>query len=225
MCMKWNADDKVTHPQAKQLYQKELPPLSSAVPTPKQSSEIECRQMLDDFVFQQGDMGTALLAALTRYIKFCSYKMQPLSHEDQQEILQEVGLKLLHKHKQLTGNCSGWLFTIVRNEIVDQLRKQKSRPALLEPDNTGNLVEMQAEYPADVLHHRNLYHETECIEKVFDEIESQPTGGEDLSIYTRFAMGSSNAEIAEETGRTPGAIAKRISILRQRVRQLKQTLC
>ena len=70
-----------------------------------------------------------------------------------------------------------------------------------------------------------MYHETECIEKVFDEIENQPTGNEDLSIYTQFAMGKSNAEIAEETGRTSGAIAKRISILRQRVKQLKQALC
>jgi hypothetical protein len=38
-------------------------------------------------------------------------------------------------------------------------------------------------------------------------------------------MGKSNAEISEETGRTSGAIAKRISILRQRVKQLKQALC
>ena len=199
--------------------------MSSAVSSYKQSSDGECRQMLDNFVFQKGDLGTALLATLTQYIKFCSYKMQPLSNEDQQEVLQEVGIKLLNRHKQLTGNCSGWLFTIVRNEIIDQLRKQKSRPTLLEPDNNGNLVEVQPQYPAEVLHHKNLFHETECVEKVFDEIENQPTGGEDLSIYTSFAMGKSNGEIAEETGRTAGAIAKRISILRQRVKQLKQALC
>ncbi len=170
-------------------------------------------------------MGNALLAALRQYIKFCSYKMQPLSIEDQQEVLQEVGIKLLHRHQQLTGNCNGWLFTIVRNEIIDQLRKQKSRPTLLEPDNNGNLVEVQPQYPAEVLHHKNLYDETECIEKVFDEIENQPTGEEDLSIYTSFAMGKSNSEIGAEMGRTTGAIAKRISILRQRVKQLKQALC
>ena len=181
--------------------------------------------MLDNFVFQKGDLGKALLATLSQYIKFCSYKMQPLSPEDQQEVLQEVGLKLLNKHKQLTGNCSGWLFTVVRNEIIDQLRKQKSRPTLLEPDNKGNLVEIMPQYPAEILHHKNLFHETDCIEKVFDEIERQPTGSEDLAIYTHFAMGKSNAEISEETGRTSGAIAKRISILRQRVKQLKQALC
>ena len=199
--------------------------MPSALSSHSQHSERDCRQMLDNFVLQKGDLGTQLLASLTQYIKFCSYKMQPLSSEDQQEVLQEVGIKLLNKHQQLSGNCCGWLFTIVRNEIIDQLRKQKNRPTLLEPDNQGNLVEVQPQYPAELLHHKNLYHETDCIEKVFDEIERQPTGAEDLSIYTHFAMGKSNAEIAAEAGRTKGAIAKRISILRQRVKQLKHALC
>ena len=67
--------------------------LSSALSSNNSHSETDCQQMLGNFVSQKGDLGTQLLAALSQYIKFCSFKMQPLSPEDQQEVLQELRYK------------------------------------------------------------------------------------------------------------------------------------
>lgn len=72
---------------------------------------------------------------------------------------------------------------------------------------------------------QQLYNETECLEHIFDHIEQQPTGAMDIAIYTHHAFGLSNAEISAQTGRTAGAIAKRLSLLRQRIKQLRERLC
>lgn len=191
----------------------------------EQSNHQQCHEMLDAFIQQRDDMGAKLLSALQRYIHYCGNSMQPLSAEDQQEVLQEVSIKLLKRHKQLTGNCNGWLFTIVRNEYIDLLRRQNRQNRLMVPDDSGNLVEVTAASTLPIQHDSQLFDETECLEHVFDHIEKQPTGEMDISIYTQYAMGMTNNEIAEKTGRTQGAIAKRISLLRQRVKQLKAALC
>lgn len=190
-------------------------------------SDQECRHVLENFIFQRGDMGARLLSILSTYIHHCTYKVCPMSQEDKQEVLQEVSIKLLRRHKQLKGNCNGWLYTIVRNEYIDHLRKQSSRSQWIAPDHKGNLIE------ADAIHHEQVnslsrqstYHETDCLESVFDHIENQATGTMDITIYTGYAEGQSLAYIAEQTNRTVNAIGKRISNLRKRVRELREKLC
>ena len=194
----------------------------------KQSdADKECHQILENFIFQRGDMGAKLLSILSAYINQCHYKICPLNREDQQEILQEVSIKLLHRYKQLKGSCNGWLFIIVRNEYIDHLRRNKSRSRLVEPDAEGNLIEVDSVQSQQInsLSQQAVLNETDCLESVFDYIESQPTGQMDISIYTGYAEGLSLAEIADLTGRTVSAIGKRISNLRKRVRQLREDLC
>ena len=181
--------------------------------------------MLDDFILQQGDCGVQLLSTLQRFIHYCGNKYQPLTPEDQQEVLQETCLKLLQRHKQLKDNCKGWLFSVVRNEYVDHLRRHNRTNRLMVPDESGDLMEVSQPQALQQSDNSLLYAETDCLEKVFDHIEQQPTGEADIAIYTQHALGESNSEIAEQTGRTTGAIAKRISLLKQRLKQLMQTLC
>ena len=192
-----------------------------------QNTDKECRQILENFVFQQGDMGARLLSILSSYISQCHYKICPLSREDQQEILQEASIKILHRYKQLKGSCNGWLFMIIRNEYIDHLRRNNSRPRIVEPDDKGNLIDVDAIQSTQInnLNQQAMFNETDCLESVFDHIEEQPTGKMDISIYTGYAEGLSFAEISELTGRTVGAIGKRISNLRKRVRQLREDLC
>lgn len=209
-----------------------MPPSS-----PTQADHHECTQMLDAFVHQQGDLGAQLLSTLQRYIQYCGYKLHPLTRDDQQEILQEVAITLLQRYKQLKKDCNGWLFTIVRNQYIDQLRKQQRQVSLVEPhahhaENTGNTgstgdadhQNFVQNLPCPHSSHQ-LYNETECLEHIFDHIEQQPTGAMDITIYTHHAFGLSNAEISAQTGRTAGAIAKRLSLLRQRIQQLRERLC
>ncbi|WP_026220938.1 RNA polymerase sigma factor [Thiofilum flexile] len=196
------------------------------MPTLPESNQHECRSMLDAFVHQQGDCGAALLNTLQRYIRYCSTRLQPLSLEDQQEVMQEVCIKLLHPHQSLIDNCQGWLFTIVRNEYIDHLRRQQRINRVLVPDTDGNLVEVsEAAGYLQQPDHGNFYAEADCLEHIFDHIEQQPTGTEDIEIYTQYALGMSNQEIAAQTGRTAGAIAKRISLLKQKLKQLMSELC
>ena len=191
------------------------------------NTDKECHQLLENFIFQREDMGAKLLSILSAYINQCNYKICPLTREDQQEILQEVSIKLLHKYKQLKGSCNGWLFMIVRNEYVDHLRRNNLQSRLLEPDDQGNLIEIDAIQSQQInnLSQQAVYNETDCLEAVFDHIEDQPTGKMDISIYTGYAEGLSFAEISKLTGRTVSAIGKRISNLRKRVKQLREDLC
>jgi DNA-directed RNA polymerase specialized sigma24 family protein len=181
--------------------------------------------MLEHFVQQRGDKGAKLLSTLQRYIQYCTYKLQPLTPADQQEVLQEVAIKLLSKHNQVQANCAGWLFTIVRNEYIDQLRRQVQQVQTLVESPNGDLVALEASYAVTQPSHENLFLETDCLEHVFQHIEQQATGAEDMQIYTQYALGESNEAIAAQTGRSVGAIAKRLSLLRERVRQLRQALC
>ncbi|MBK8454781.1 MAG: hypothetical protein WAQ53_03630 [Thiofilum sp.] len=183
--------------------------------------DLNCRVLIEQFVKQSVDKGARLLTILRQYIRYCHYKMQQLSIEDQQEILQEIGLKLLEL-KQIPEHCNAWLFTLVRNHYIDYIRHHSHTLRIFEPDSEGVLQEIHApQVPA----HEGLYLETDCLEKVFDVIEQQPTGAMDMLIYEHYALGESNAEIARLTGRTESAIGKRISLLRERVRQLRTTLC
>ena len=180
-----------------------------------------CQVLIEQFVTQTGDKGARLLTTVRQYIRFCHYKMQSLSQEDQQEILQEIGLKLLEL-KQIPEHCNAWLFTLVRNHYIDYIRHHARTLRVFTPDSEGILQET---YAPLVPTHEGLYLETDCLETVFDVIGQQPTGAMDMLIYEHYALGESNAEIARLTGRTESAIGKRISLLRERVRQLRATLC
>ncbi|WP_298607272.1 RNA polymerase sigma factor [uncultured Thiothrix sp.] len=193
---------------------------------PTTNDLVQCREMLLQFVEQRGDKGAKLLSVLTSYIQSCAYRHYPLSAEDQQDILQEVAIKILNHSQQLQGNCSAWLFSIVRNEYIDRLRQYQSKKKVFEPDLDGTLVPIAEENTISLAFaDQALYNQVDCLERVFDEIARQPTGEADMAIYTAYVQGLSNGEIAERTGRTMGAIAKRLSGLRERVWQLKQELC
>lgn len=196
-------------------------------PVVTQPTTPDCHYLLEQFIYQRGDKGVQLLSTLQRYIRYCAYKFQPLSPEDQQEILQEVAIKLLGQAEHLQSNCLGWLFTIVRNEYIDVLRRQTTRTQTFVemPEQDGELVEITEYYQLAVSGDDNLFIEAECLEQVFKQIEQQPTGAEDMTLYTRYALGDSNEEIAQLVGRTVGAVAKRLSLLRERVRQLREILC
>lgn len=183
----------------------------------------ECHTILKNFVNQDGDNGAKLLSILTQYINTCHFKMHPISKEDQQDILQNVCIKIIQNHEKLNGHCYSWLYNIVKNTFIDHLRQQQRYHYLVKTETNNDIL--FESHPDHGNQNPCLYNETDCLEAIFNQIEQQPTGKMDIKIYTGFALGYSRATIALQTGRTITAITKRLSKLRQLVKQLKQNIC
>lgn len=181
--------------------------------------------LLHNLVQQKGDNGAELLSIVEHYIKQCCRTYYSISYEEQQDIAQEASIKLLLHYNDLKHSISKrWLYVMVKNLCLDVLRKQRSNNPLThsvpdeEPDERRQLTLEDFE-PYSYI---DRY---ECLDNVFAYIEAQPTGLEDLTVYSHFACGSSRADIAHITGRTVSAVTKRISILRSRLKALRGELC
>jgi DNA-directed RNA polymerase specialized sigma24 family protein len=186
----------------------------------------ECSELLSQFVDQNGDNGSALFGILSRYISYCSHSFPRIGFHERQDILQEVAVKILCHADELRKSCSlPLLYTMVRNQCIDHMRKHKTQLNVYqhsaEPEENRALPPPGTDPSSQVAMLDNI----DCLDKVFDHIESQPTGKMDLLIYTQFALGLSYAEISVMVDRTVSAVGRRISILRDRLKQLREELC
>jgi RNA polymerase sigma factor (sigma-70 family) len=180
--------------------------------------------LLHNLVKQQDDCGSELLSIVEHYIQRCCRQYYNLDYGTQQDIAQEVSVKLLLNYEDIKYTISKrWLYVMVKNLCIDIIRKQCSTNQLITSESTQEddvppptMVDFS--YSSKFDHH-------ECLENVFAYITAQPTGQEDLTIYSHFAYGLNRAEIAHITGRTVSAITKRISILRSRLKSLRDELC
>lgn len=186
----------------------------------------ECSEVLSQFIDQNGDNGSALFGILSRYISYCSHSFPHIGFHERQDILQEVAVKILCHADELRQNSSlPLLYTMVRNQCIDHMRKHKTQLNVYqhsaEPEDNRALPPPGLELGAPAAMLDNM----DCLDRVFDHIESQPTGKVDILIYTQFALGLSYAEISVMVGRTVSAVGRRISILRGRLKQLREELC
>ena len=158
------------------------------------------------------------------YIQRCCGVYYTLDYRDQQDIAQEASIKLLLHYEDIKHTISKrWLYVMVKNLCIDAIRKQRNNNQLTltksqqEPDVPPPDME-DFDYSASFDHR-------ECLDNVFSYIAAQPTGQEDLTVYAHFAYGLNRADIAHITGRTVSAVTKRISILRSRLKTLRDELC
>ena len=189
-------------------------------------SREECSELLSQFVDQNGDNGSALFGILSRYVSHTSHSFPHIGYHERQDILQEVAIKILCHADELRKSCSlALLYTMVRNQCIDHMRKHKTQLSVYqhsaEPEDIPVLSPPGVSQNSDVLMLDNI----DCLDKVFNHIESQPTGKVDVLIYTQFALGLSYAEISVIANRTVSAVGRRISILRDRLKQLREELC
>lgn len=179
-----------------------------------------------DFVDQKNDNGASLLKYIVSYISYVSMTHYELSYADQEEVQQEVAIKLLCQGHEIGHKFSKrFLYVMVRNQCIDQQRKKSRQLATFVPSNTS-IDDVSAPAPClsegkDV----SLLHSLNCLEIIFSHLEAEPTGARDIAIYTNYAFGLSHNEIAAHSGRTPNAIAKRLSILRDRLKRLQSEYC
>lgn len=190
------------------------------------NNSTEIVKRLGDFLNQTGDLGAGLLSCIMSYIAYICSRHYELSFAEREDVLQEVAMKLMCQGEKLQAHFSKrLLYVMVRNQCIDQFRKQQRQLAVFNPSSTS-VQEVSAPAPsmtegADISLIQNL----NCLEAIFGHIESQPTGKADIAIYTHYAFGLSHCEIAARVQRTTGAITKRLSILKGHLKALKNELC
>lgn len=181
---------------------------------------------LCDFVDQKNDNGAALLKYIVSYTSYVSMTHYELSFADQEEVQQEVAIKLLCQGREIGDKFSKrFLYVMIRNQCIDQQRKKSRQLATFIPSNTS-VDDISAPSPSlnegrDIC----LLDSLNCLETIFSHIESQKSGAEDIEIYTHYAFGLSHNEIAKHSGRTSGAVTKRLSVLRTRLKKLQREYC
>ena len=180
--------------------------------------------LLNNLVNQEGDCGSELLSMVEHYIQRCCRTYYSLGYSEQQDIAQEASIRLLLNYEAIKHSISKrWLYVMVKNLCIDELRKQKNSKQLGLPDSE---VEPQVSPPSmEDFECSTEFDHRECLDNVFGYIAAQPSGKEDLIIYSQFAYGLSRADIANITGRTVNAVTKRISILRSRMKSIRDELC
>lgn len=182
---------------------------------------------LYNFIGQKNDKGAALLKYVVSYTAYVSAAQYELSYAEQEDVQQEIAIKLLCQGHEIGERFTKrFLYVMIRNQCIDQQRKRRRQLATFVPVESSTKDDVHAPAPgptdnSDV----DLLESLECLEAIFDHIEQQPTGKSDIAIYTQYALGLSHKEIATQVKREPGAVTKRLSILRGHLRNLKDRYC
>lgn len=140
-----------------------------------------------------------------RVLKYMQYRVSAAHAED---LTEEVFLRLVRSIDQQSGSFHAWLYRVASNVVADWIRRKKLRervradPGLLpQRPHEGN--------PADRVARRL---------DVADAMAHLTDAQREL-VTLKFMQGLSNADIAEITGRTPGAVRilqfRALSTLRQ----------
>ena len=184
--------------------------------------------MLRHLLDQENDNGAAILSLVARYISHFAKLYCNLSFHEQQDICQEVAIKLICNGSKVRENCPrSWVYAVVRNQCISHVRKQSTHLSVFQSSATpeadatmaGSIPLLNEGVGVAVIQ------QMDCLQKVFDRIEAQETGKADIAIYTQYAFGLSYLEISKRTNRTVDAIGRRISVLKSRLKNLMDDCC
>ena len=192
------------------------------------SVNINCTEMLGNFLNQENDNGAALLNLVERYVDHFARRYNNLNFYEQQDIQQEVALKLLCHGEKVRENCSrSWVYTVVRNQCINHVRQRETQLSFCH--YSGDPESMAAASGKTPTLNNNfdlsIIGSMDCLQKIFKSIEVQKTGKEDIAIYTQYAFGLTYAEISKRSKRTVAAIGNRISTLKRRLKKLAKEYC
>jgi DNA-directed RNA polymerase specialized sigma24 family protein len=191
-----------------------------------QNGENSFAELLNNYIDQKNDNGAILLGYIDRYISHVCQTYHLFTISEQEDIRQELAIVLLCQGAKYRDSFTKrLLYIMVRNQCLDQLRKQTRHLSTFvssvsdEDLQSAPAPSLSDGADADLFQHLN------CLERIFGEIEAQPTGQEDVRIYTQYAFGLSHLEISQSAKRSVTAVARRLSILRGRLNKLKNELC
>jgi len=131
-----------------------------------------------------------------------------------EDLLQEAFLRVfLHREEyRPTATFRTWLFTIVRNLVIDQLRKRRATPETGHEETLDTLVEPSA----SPLAHAEA---RELGERLQEAVRRLPPSQREVLILTRLA-GLSYEEVAQVTVASVGAVRTTLHRALRRLRDL-----
>jgi RNA polymerase sigma-70 factor (ECF subfamily) len=113
-------------------------------------------------------------------------------------------------------NVKAWLYTILRNVRLNQLRQQRTRPQLLADENTADLVVETAKDP------HPLHVSKPEVEQVREVIMRLPLEFREIILLREYGE-LSYQEIAALLGCPPGTVMSRLATARSKLRTLLST--
>ena len=195
---------------------------------PKNIGSSNPTQMLCHLLDQEHDNGAAILNLVERYVEHFSRRYCNLSFHEQQDIQQDIAVKLISHGETVRDNCSrSWVYTVVRNQCINHVHKQAKQICIYKfSDHPERVAHSTGGVPSlDQTVHIELIERLDCLQRIFDRVEAQETGKADIAIYTQYAFGLSYTEIASSSRRSVAAIGNRISLLKKRLKQLVKEYC
>ena len=187
-----------------------------------------CNRMLCNLLDQENDNGAELLSLVSGYVEHFARRYNNLNFYEQQDIQQDVAIKLMCHGEKVRENCSrSWVYTVVRNQCINHVHQRAKLLSLVRfsenPETTVTTIGSapSLENNPDI----TIIDSLDCLQAIFNQIEARETGKEDISIYTQYAFGLSYTEISMRSKRTVAAIGNRISILKRRLKKLVREYC
>lgn len=188
--------------------------------------QVEFKIMIENFVYQRNDKGRTLLSKLKSYIHNCSYKHKhfPLSAEDQEEVIQEIAIKVLKNYNKIHENYYGWLFKVAHNEYFEKLRKVIPNNNLIEVYSGNELIIISDKVNGGISSIDTVDF-LDCFEEVFKRATTMDSRDADRLLYERYVEGFTHDEMASQLNKPSSFVAKRISSLNQSIREFFVTIC
>jgi RNA polymerase sigma-70 factor, ECF subfamily len=135
-----------------------------------------------------------------------------------EDLVQETYVRALEAIPRLReqSNIKGWLFTILRNLWLNELRRSRSAPHLVEMDFEGVPVEGIASNTRDS---HDILSSKEDAERVRVAVEKLPVDFREIIVLREFEE-MSYQEIAEVLGCPAGTVMSRLGRARAKLRNL-----
>jgi RNA polymerase sigma-70 factor, ECF subfamily len=135
-----------------------------------------------------------------------------------EDLVQETCLRALRGIGQLRpgGNVKSWLFTILRNIWLNQVRQRRTAPEMVELDSEENSASEPADTGQDPL---TVYASRVEREQVRAAIQELPVEFRDIIILREYEE-LSYQEIARILNCQPGTVMSRLARARSRLREL-----
>jgi len=159
------------------------------------------------------DFGLQFLDSLYRYAMVLTR-----NRTDAEDLVQETYVRAIEAYGRLreNSNVKGWLFTILRNQWLNQLRRRRTGPQFLETDGESPLIEG---LPGNLPDAQTVLEGLEDAERVRMAIDKLPSEFQEVLILREFEE-LSYQEISSVLSCPAGTVMSRLARARARLRVL-----